>query len=58
MVRKGKYAPKTRSNNYFVFAGEERVLAHCFAHIRNPERYEGVVDAIAGAWEMFGSVDS
>jgi len=42
--RVGKYAPKTTSNNFFVLLEENKTnakaLAHCFAHIRNPEKYE------------------
>ena len=51
----GKYAPKTELNNYFVFVEDtlgSRVLAHSFAHIRNPERYEFIVDSIQNAWDM------
>ncbi len=36
----GKYAPKTTSNNYFVLLqnspNQQKALAHCFAHIKNP----------------------
>ncbi len=38
-INVGKYSPKTTTNNYFVYVGQQKVLAHCFAHIRNPQRY-------------------
>ena len=59
---KGRYAPKTSSYNYFVYlerenvllgAKQDKVLAHCWAHIRNPERLESIVELIEGMWEMF-----
>ena len=57
VVKTGIYSPKTKSNNYFVYTSnsQSKVLAHCFAHIKNPERYEMAVDAIQRAWDMLGS---
>ena len=55
---KGVYAPRTETMNYFIYLeggeqGSQKVLAHAFAHIRNPESYEFVVDVIEQAWNMF-----
>ena len=54
----GVYAPKTTSNNYFILLeegnGEGKGLAHCYAHVRNPERYDGVVDMMEWLWDFFG----
>ena len=37
LKEKGMYAPKTESGNYFVYVSEEKkVLAHNYAHLRNP----------------------
>lgn len=52
----GKFAPKTEANNYFVFvegSQTDKVLAHCFAHIRNPVRYEPIVEFIESTWNLF-----
>jgi hypothetical protein len=57
----GKYAPKTESNNYFVYLqgnSEEKVLAHCFAHIRNPQNYEFIVSTIESTWELLFDTSS
>lgn len=50
----GLYAPKTNTNNYFVVLedGQTKVLAHCFAHIRNPQNYELAVSAIQSLWDL------
>ena len=40
--KQGAYAPKTKSNNYFIYLHgrtNEKILAHNFAHIRNPRFY-------------------
>ena len=55
---KGVYAPRTETMNYFVYleGGEEKtvkVLAHAFAHLRNPESFELVVDVVEKAWNVF-----
>jgi len=53
----GVYAPRTETMNYFIYleGGQEsvKVLAHAFAHIRNPQSFEFVVDSIEKAWNMF-----
>lgn len=53
----GLYAPKTTSNNFFVLLegskGEEKALAHCFAHIRNPELYETPFAMVEALWDFF-----
>jgi hypothetical protein len=36
-----------------VKSGEGRVLAHCFANVRNPEFYEPFVFTIFKLWETF-----
>lgn len=47
------YAPLTRSGNYYILTSEdEKVLAHNFANIRNPECYESAFRSIVGVWEM------
>jgi len=52
----GVYAPKTTSNNFFVLleesSSEEKALAHCFAHIRNPELYERPFAMVEGLWDF------
>lgn len=53
----GLYSPKTVTNNYFVYLNgdsSQKVLAHCFAHIRNPQNYEIAVEAIELMWDLFG----
>ena len=57
-VKKGLYAPKTKTNNYFVYLnGSEgkKVLAHCFAQIRSPQNYELLVELIESAWNLVAS---
>ena len=52
----GMFAPKTKTNNYFVYLNDssEKVLAHCFAEVRNPERFELPVALIESVWDFFG----
>ena len=53
--RQGFYAPKTKSNNYFIFlrgSYEEKVLAHNYAHVRNPHYYDDIVDTIEAIWNF------
>ena len=53
---KGLYAPKTESNNYYVFidgTDADMMLAHCFAHIRNPTFYEGMFSLVESTWNLF-----
>jgi hypothetical protein len=54
----GVYAPKTNSNNFFVLLEEsengEKALAHCFAHIRNPELFEAPFAVVESLWDFFG----
>jgi hypothetical protein len=39
----GAYSPMTESGNYFILKDNGRkVLAHCFAHIKNPVAYESI----------------
>jgi hypothetical protein len=53
---KGMYAPKTNSNNYFVYLNNStKVLAHNYAHLQNPTQYELFVDIIYKTWNMFDS---
>ena len=50
----GRYAPKTEIYNYFVYLegdSSKRILAHSWAHIRNPEKYQGIVDKIESTWQ-------
>lgn len=58
VVSLGVYAPKTTSNNYFVLledsSNQGKALAHCYAHVRNPELYDGTVDLIEAIWDFFG----
>ena len=52
----GRFAPKTSTYNYFVYlngAEDKKVLAHSWAHIRNPERYQSVVEMIESIWQTF-----
>jgi hypothetical protein len=62
VINLGKYAPKTSSNNYFVLLEEsnnsDKALAHCFAHIRNPELYETPFGLIESLWDMFAPSES
>lgn len=51
-TEKGIYAPMTRSGNYYIKLGEGKVLAHCFAHLKNPEFFEPIVNLIWNAWEI------
>jgi hypothetical protein len=54
----GMYAPYTRLHNYFVSDdGKNFYLAHLFAHITNPTRYEYVVSAIFNPLSRFYTVD-
>ena len=34
---------------------EKKVLAHNYAHLRNPEAYEWIVEAIEWGWGLFDS---
>ena len=57
----GKFSPKTKANNFFVYLNDstnEKVLAHCFAHIRNPTLYEVPVDMIESVWNYFIAKES
>ena len=50
----GRFAPKTSTYNYFVYlegAENKKVLAHSWAHIRNPERYQSIVEMIESTWQ-------
>ena len=54
MKSEGRFAPKTSIYNYFVYlegAESKRVLAHSWAHIRNPERFQSVVEMIESTWQ-------
>jgi len=43
----------TAAGNYFILNSKgEKVLAHCFAHIRHPELYEPVVNLALSLYEM------
>ena len=51
----GLFAPKTASNNYYVHiegTESDKMLAHCFAHIRNPLFYEDMLDLVESAWNL------
>lgn len=58
-TKKGLYAPLTESNNYYIFqvnpTGKviinEKVLAHCYAQIRNPTLYEPIIDVAIAFYE-------
>jgi hypothetical protein len=58
----GLFAPKTTSNNFFVLLEDsvngEKALAHCYAHIRNPELYETPFAVIESLWDFFGAESS
>ena len=50
----GRYAPKTSTYNYFVYLegdSSKRILAHSWAHIRNPEKYQSIVEKIESTWQ-------
>lgn len=52
----GKFAPKTETNNFFVYlenSSEKKVLAHCFAEVRDPQRFEIPVKIIESVWNWF-----
>ena len=54
------FAPRTKTNNYFIFKenSEEKILAHCYAHIENPTLYEPIVDGIINVYEaVYGVPD-
>ena len=38
---------------YLEGDSEKRVLAHSWAHIRNPEKYDYIVEAIEATWDYF-----
>lgn len=44
----GKYAPLTSESSYLIFTAKtfEPILVHDFAQIRNPVRYESIVNLI------------
>jgi hypothetical protein len=51
----GLYAPLTGTSNYFVGGPQlkTRVLAHNFAEVRYPRRFEGVVQSMFAIYEFF-----
>ena len=57
---KGMYAPMTRSGNYFiVLENNEKILAHSFANIRNPELLEPLFKLVISVWEgLFGEPEA
>jgi len=54
-VSRGLYAPLTWSSNYFVGgpALNTSILAHSFAQVRDPRRYEGLWHLLLSAAELF-----
>lgn len=56
----GRYAPKTSTYNYFIYlegAEDKKVLAHSWAHIRNPEKYQDIVEIIESTWQAMSPSD-
>lgn len=51
----GLYAPLTASSNYFVSGPNMKtnVLAHNFAELRHPRRYDGIVQRLISVVEVF-----
>lgn len=51
---KGIFAPMTASGNYFILnSNNEKVLAHCFAHVKDPIMYENVVHTAISVYDTF-----
>ena len=51
-TKQGMYAPKTRSGNYYIMLNfEAHILAHNYAHIKDPVNYETMVDFMFNTYE-------
>jgi hypothetical protein len=62
-IGRGLYAPLTGTSNFYVEGdgGHHRVLAHSFAHVRNPRKYETIfhklLDVGEFIWPSLSHVD-